>query len=385
MFRHYCATSYLHAAELARSGVDNVYDLALVPVPSLDAEWLPPSAAHMAPFRLDRYGYPPQFLVAPVALVSVVGDFMAQRAIWSCSSALFLAFALWRLGIWVGPRSGRIARAAAPALWLTALPVFQVGNIQLTVLGLGVLAMVAVHERRDGLGGALLASVTLAKIAPGLLGVVLLLRRRWGAVGWTVLAVVGLTGLSLAVLGTGPFEAFLHYHLPRISSGEAYDFLDDTPRAIFENLSPFGIPFKLVGLGVVSWDPWVWGPRFATAYTVLAFLLTAVAGRRALDRRGLVGVWLLVLTLVALRSPMGPGYLLGGVLWALTLAAAEIRRPAGWAVGAVLIGVIGLSLPFFGENPWQALGAQLVMHGTIAWLMLRRWVVLDEAHPARGL
>ncbi len=383
VYRHFCASAYLHAAELVRSGVDNVYDLALVS--DTDNAWLPPSAAHMAPFTLDRYGYPPQFIAIPLVLVSWVGDFAAQRAIWTTSSALILAMTLWRVGIWVGPNSGRVARAIGPVLWGMGLPVFQSGNIQLTVLCVGVLAMMAIHERRDRLGGFLLASVTLAKIAPGLLGVILLLRARWRAVVWTVGSAVVVTFATLVWLGPGPFEAFVQYHLPRISTGEAYDFLDDTPRTIFENLSPFGIPFKLASLGLIDADPWTLGPRFAQGYTVLAFVLTAIAGRRNLDRRGHIVVWLLVLTMGALRSPMGPGYLIAGVLWGLSLGAAELRTAKGWAAGFFLMALNYLTAPFFGENLWFALGAQAVMHGTITWLLLRHWPALDANLPPQGL
>ncbi|MFT5684316.1 MAG: alpha-1,2-mannosyltransferase [Myxococcota bacterium] len=374
--RHLCLSAYLHAAELIRSGIPNVYDLSLIPAAGSGV--LPETAQHMAPFELDRFGYPPQFLLLPLALIAVIDDFTVQRAVWTCLNALVFAAALWRVGLWVGPRSGRILRWTAPALWLLGGATYQAGNIQLPLLGLGVLAMIAFDEQRERVGGALLAGVTLAKIAPGLLGVLLLVQRRWRGVGWTVAVAVALSGLTLLVVGPEPFEAFLEYHLPRVSSGVAYDFLDDTPRLIFENLSPFGLPFKLAELGVGR-DPWVWGPRFASAYTVAAFLLTVLVGRRTLDRRGHAAVWMLILTIAALRSPMGPGYLLAGVFWALALTGAEVQDVRGRLIGGLLVAAMMLTTPFAPINMWAALAGQAVMHGVIVWLLLRTWPVLDPA------
>lgn len=380
--RHLCYTAYVHAAELLNAGVADVYDLALTP-PATQGEW-PASAAHMAPFTLDRYGYPPQFLLVPLAIGAVIDDFMAQRAFWTCANAVFFAWVLWRVGLWVGPRGGRVARWSAPFLWLSCLPTFQTGNVQLIVLGLGVLAMIAFHERRDAIGGLWLAAVTVSKIAPGLLGVVLLVRRRWAAAAWTVGAAVAISALALAVMGSGVFEAFLNGHLPRIASGEAYDFLDDTPANLRDNLAPFGLPFKLVALGVTTADPWVWGPRLGMIYTVIVFGLTIMAARRPLDRRAMAAVAMLVLTCAALRSPMSPGYLLSGAAWALTLVGAEVQRVRGWLVGAALTVAMTLTLPFFPFGLWVAIGGQAVMHGVIIWLMLRRWPALEpERAPAR--
>ena len=380
LYRHFCASAYLHAAELVQQGVGNAYDLSLVP-----SEGLPESAAHMAPFELDRYGYPPPFLLLPIALSAVVEDFTAQRAVWTCLNALLFAAALWRVGLWVGPRSGRIVRWAAPVLWVMAGPVYQSGNVQMSILALGVLAMIAFDERRDRLGGALLAGATVSKIAPGLLGVLLLAQGRWRAVAWTCVSAALLSVLALGVVGTEVFVAFAEYHLPRIASGEAFDFLDDDNRNVFENLSPFGIPFKLSALGLVEGDPWVWGPRVATVYAVGAFGLAILAGRRRLDRRGHAAVWMLVLTVGALRSPMGPGYLLAGVFWALSLAAAELKTPAGWGLGLLLSGLLALTLPFFWLNLWIALAGQALMHSVIVWLVVRPWPVLDPEHPPHAL
>jgi hypothetical protein len=377
---HLCFTAYVHAAELIRAGVDNVYDLSLVP-----SEGLPETAAHMAPFDLDRYGYPPQFLLVPLALTAVVEDFLAQRALWFGLNGVLFAWTLWKLAAWVGPRQGRVALVATPLLWTLAAATFQVGNVQHAVLAVSVLAMIAFEEQRERFGGALLATATLAKIAPGILGVVLLVARRWRAAAWTVAFAVLITAASLLVMGWGPFAAFFDYHLPRISSGEAYDFLDDNRREIFNNLAAFGIPFKLEASGVEI-DAWAVAPAFGNALTVIAFVMAATVGFRvwrggqSLERRALASMWLAVLTLGALRSPMAPPYVNMGVFWAMTLVAAELRGVRAWSAWVAAMLLLLLQLPGPEERPmWISLVTQGWLYLLVAWLVLRRWPPVDEA------
>ncbi len=377
MWWHLCLTAYLHAAELVRAGVPNVYDLALVPEVTHVDQVYPPSAAHMAPFMLDRYGYPPQFILAPLALTALVPDLLAQRALWYGLNGLVWAALLWVLPMWVGDRGGRFALLAAPALWASSSMIFQFGNVQLAVIALGVFAMMAFSERRDAAGGALLAAIALAKIAPGLLGVMLLAQRRWRAVGWTLVFAVLISALSVVVMGWGPFDAFLNYHLPRIASGEAYDFLDDDPLRIRNNLSAFGTPFKLAAMGLLE-DPWAIAPRFGSVFTVFALLLAAAAGLRANNRRARAAIWLTVLTVAALRSPMAPPHVLAGVVLALLLVAAEIRTVRGGMAwwGGVLVLCLAVPGPL-APPVWVSLCVQVVLFGTLAWLVLRRWPALN--------
>lgn len=374
---HFCATAYVHAAELLRAGVTDVYDLALVPGP--EGEVWPESAAHMAPFALDRFGYPPQFLLVPLASTRLVPDFAAWRAAWACGNALLFAWVLWEGGFWVGRRSGRVFRVLAPPLFLLGGLVFQSGNVHLSIFGIGLLAMGAFHERRSALGGALLAAATLGKIAPGLMGVFLLVRGRWRGVATTVAWAIAATLLTLAITGPEVFWAFFETQLPAVASGEAYDFLDDTPENIVENLAPFGLPFKLQALGL-DLDPWVWGPRLGSAYTVLAFAMAVLGGRRVLDRRGHAVVWMLLVTVASLRSPMAAGYMLAGVFISLGLVAAEYRTGRDWVVGGGLFLALVAATPFGPGSLWVALFGQAVMHSLIVWMLLRRWAPLDAEH-----
>ena len=54
-------------------------------------------------------------------------------------------------------------------------------------------------------------------------------------------------------------------------------------------------------------------------------------------------------------------------------------------MGVALFGALMLTTPFAPRSLWSALAGPGVMHGTILWLMLRRWPVLDPEHPPRPL
>lgn len=380
---HACMTAYVHAAELLRAGVTNVYDLAWVPTGAMAAEV--PTAAHMAPFELDRYGYPPQFLLVPLALSAVAPDFAAHRALWFGLNGLLFAYALWSLAIWVGPRGGRLAVLGAPLMWILSLVTLQSGNAHLGVMAIALLGVRALHDRRDRLGGGLLAAATLAKIAPGLLGVVLLVQRRWRAVGWTLAWAVALSALTWAVIGWGPFAAFFDVHLPGIRSGAAYDFLDDDLLTIVTNWSPFSLPFKLDALGV-GIDGWRWGPPISTGFTVLAFALTALGARRIHDRRSALAIGMAILTLASMRSPMAAPYVTITGFWALLLLAAEPPGVGRRVACAGLIGLLGWSLALIAQSGPGAFGPVIMLGSLVgillfvalmAYLLLRRWPPLD--------
>jgi hypothetical protein len=117
------------------------------------------------------------------------GDFPAQRALWFGINGLLLAVGLWILARWLdgdGPGSHRVLLLAP--VFLGSLPVLgtlQIGNFQIAVVMLSILAMVAFHQDRNVIGGALLAFAILSKISPGIFGVYLLSQRRFRSAAWT--------------------------------------------------------------------------------------------------------------------------------------------------------------------------------------------------------
>jgi hypothetical protein len=347
---HSCLSAYVQAAKLAEARVDNLYDAAWWPAiehtPKSDAE-----AEAYAPFELDTYAYPPQFLLLPRLLVVAGDDFGAQRAAWFGLDVLCLALGLWWLAAWIGetdPKAGVRAFMLAPVIWvLPAMTItLQVGNVHMAVISMAVLGMIAFDRGRPALGGALLSFAILSKISPGLLGVVLLAQRRWRDALWTAGFGVVHTVLALIVLGPAPFEAFVVYELPRLGSGAALEFFTSNEFDLATNMAPFGVPFKLEAIGLDVGDAWAIAAKIGLAFTLFVFVLSAIGGYRIPaarlgDRRLQAGLWLAVLTLGALRSPFAPGYVGFSAIWLLSLWAAEVEHKRE-AVALALVFVLML-------------------------------------------
>ena len=382
---HSCLSAYVRADVLVRRRVDNLYDTRWWEGP--DGQPLHPVEPDdpYRPFVLDYYAYPPPFLLLVTPLTPFHGDFAAQRALWFGLNALLLAVGLaWVARRVEGPGAHRVVLLAP--IFFACLPVLatlQVGNFQIAVVMISILAMVAFARGRDAAGGALLALAILSKISPGLLAVLLLAQRRWRALAWTALFGVLLLALSAALFGVGPLRSFVVYLLPRLSSGEAFAFLDDAPFSIATNMSPFGLPFKLRMMGLHVGDPWNVARHLGRAYTLALVVVIALAARRPRgDLRHQAVVWMSLLILGALQSPFAPGYTFIALLWATTLLAADVRTVAQGASLALLW--VGLTV----APPWHAealVAAQSVLQSMLAlavptWLILRR-LPTDHASP----
>lgn len=349
---HSCLTAYVRADTLSRQRVDNLY---------ADRWWrgshgYPPRAAGdedpYRPFVLDYYAYPPPFLLVVAPLAPLDGDFAAQRALWFGLNGLLLAVGLWVVARWLDGAGAHRALLMTPLFFgsLPTLVTLQVGNFQIAVVVISVLAMVAFDTERHATGGALLAFAVLSKLSPGLIGVVLVVQRRWRAVAWTAGFAALLLAASLATLGANPLRSFVTYTLPRLSSGEAFAFLDDEPFSILTNMSPFGLPFKLQMMGLDVRDPWAVARHIGHGYTLALIALAVLAAMRPRgDRRDRAITWMSLLVLAALQSPFGPGYTLLALLWAITLLVVEVRTPRG-AVALALLWIGLTVLP-----PWPSL------------------------------
>lgn len=325
---HSCLTAYVRAADLSHAGVDNLYD---------DKWWhgthgLPPlpqgTIDPYQPFAHDNFSYPPPFLLLMTILTPLRDDFLAQRALWFGLEGLLVALGLWLLARWIdGPCAHRVL-LLAPLLFgsVPILVMLQIGNFHPAAVVLAVLAMVAFDRRRPAVGGALLAFTILAKVSPGILGVVLLVQRRWREAAYTAAFGALLLAISVLRFGVQPLRSFVTYALPRLSSGTAFPFMA-TASGIRTNVSPFGIPFKLQLLGVDVGDPNVLARGIGHVHTLGVVLLAVIAARRGGDRREQALRWMALLVVAALQSPFAPGYIAIGIIWATTLLIVEVRGP----------------------------------------------------------
>jgi hypothetical protein len=371
---HSCLTAYVRASELVRQGVDNLYADHWW-AGSLGLEALPgggEGAFH--PFGLDNFSYPPSFFLVAAVLAPLDGDFLAQRALWFGLNGLLTAFGLWIAARWVDGRGAHRVLLLAPLFFgsVPTLLTLQVGNFHLASTVLSVLAMVAFDRRASLTGAALLGTAILSKISPGILGIVLLVQRRLRDA--TLTAVFGALLLAVTVvwLGLEPLESFITFALPRLSSGDAFPFIN-TEHGIATNMAPFGIPAKLAFLGLNVGDPSHLGLYVGRAYTLAIVVLAVLAARRGGDRADRATRWLALLTLAGLQSPFSPAYVTLALLWATTLLAAGVRRVRD-GVALVVLWPAVLLVPGGLSTASEALltmAHTALTVGVSAWLIVR--------------
>jgi len=191
------------------------------------------------------------------------------------------------------------------------------------------------------MGGIALGFCAVSKIFPGVLGIVLLMQRRWTAAAATIAAGAIFVVLALLTVGAKPFVDFVYYQLPRIDSGEAF-FWIEFPDMAPVNQSVYGLVTKLRALGVPGTTATA-ANLASSVYAVLLIVVAIVGGRRlqrltetstdaSLVRLRHAQLWLGLLSLASFRSPFVPdAYGLVGTLWLLTLIAAERQRLREWA------------------------------------------------------
>lgn len=382
LLHHSCLTSYVHGAILSTESTANVYDVAFVN--SVPPAPLPATAAHFAPFHLDAYGYPPPFLLLPRALLLVTTDFLSLRMLFSAGSLVLALFACAATARTLGGVAERRIWLLAPLFMASplVLVVLQVGNFHLAAVSLCLLCWVALERQNHGLTGALLATATLAKIFPGLLGVLLLMQRRWRAVVFTAVAAAVFCLPSVALLGTGVWHDFFRYHMPRVQSGEAFRFMAESAQNIEFNLAFFGIPFKLGALGLEGWG---WGQTriFGHVYTVLLLALAVIASRNEGSPQHRLTVWLALVMLGSLQSPYAAAFVLVTVTLLLLALVAEVRSWRGVAALVVTWAVFSIFPP--GIDSKVAIAISLVrmaaLYAFLVWVVSRRAGAAGGARP----
>ena len=316
---HSCASAYWVASEHIHTAAD-IYAEEIYSVPQANAAAVR-AGRPIGPLIVDQFEYPPAFLVLPRVIAAATGDFWGFRRVWFAVNLIVVIAAL----VLVARRFDRAL--GTHALWLAPfvlLPpamavTFVMGNVQLAIIGMSMLAMLLFERARHAAGGLLLAYALVSKLYPGLLVFYLLLRRDWRAVGWTGAFAMAFVGISILDFGIDPYVAFIT-HMPRLLSGEAFPAFRN-PMAIAINESVPGLVFKLKLFGVPNMD-------FGAAkivgwiYTLVVVVLTIRLARRPLAAGREPLAWLTILLLATMRSPFLPTYAPFPSLWLATLLAA---------------------------------------------------------------
>lgn len=384
--RHSCMSGYWHAAELADQHVKNVY---------LTEHY----AGFYGIFKIDEYLYLPQFLILPMLGVAAGLDFDQMRGVWFALQGLIVLLCALGVAKWIGGPAGRRAALLIPAVWVatpTALTL-QLGNFQLSAIALSLMAFALFWRNRPILGGALFGFAVF-KLFPGLLGIYLILTKRWRALFWTLGFSAIYTVIAFLWLGENPFRALFEFHLPRLASGEAWAFLEIpqlAPVAAINDSVP-GLVLKLKALGVPGMDMalsrhvgWVW--------TLFIVALTALAARRAprMSRHELAMTWTALLALAAFRSPFLPDHTgLFAPLWLWSLVAAGGAFKGGRLFKMALLWLAFTAVvPFMGTPLNDGLDrfvvsgiSQAVAIALCLWAVLRKptGVESEDAPPANA-
>ncbi len=341
--QHNCFTCYVLGARYASDGVDNIYDAKLYRDPQQKTD------IHRTigdALTIDRYQYPPPFLILPRALMAVTSNFFQMRTYWFVLNVVLFGAAVWMLAHWIGDGRFHAYWFVWPLVLIApnTLGTLQVGNTHFLIITMAMLGMLALETRRYAFGGLLLGFAIVSKLFPGLLLVYLIVRRRWSAVLWTCGAMVAICVATLLVFGVKPFDAFVGFQLGRLFSGEAFNFAWTNPRAIAVNSSVMGAAFKLQKLGVLgNLDALTMSKVYVWCHTVMLGVVIVIAGLRdrrpattspspeCLDQRRvlLAQTWIALLVLGQLRSPFLPwGYGSVAVLWLIASFAPNNR--GGW-------------------------------------------------------
>ncbi|HTM01393.1 MAG TPA: glycosyltransferase family 87 protein [Candidatus Omnitrophota bacterium] len=330
---HQCMSAYVHAADLARRGEENIYDPRWYPAftaPVNTTPGFPSPVAGLGRWIDDPYEYPSPFLLLPRAALAATNSFDAIRAGWFAFQTLALMAIVLLLANWVGGRYGLTAGLLLPLLFASIPTMFdlQFGQFHMMAVALTVAAMIAFEERRAVLGGALLAFAILGKVFPAMFLLYLALRRQWRAAGWTVAFLAGFTLLSIPVVGWKPLLAFFTFQVPRIVTGEAFSFVSRPGVPLFFLSRNFSITSVVPKLGILGLPGMTRGVSLGLTWlftlAILAFNQRAARGFRS--RVGEARTWLALLTIASLRAPLAPSsYVTVTPLWLLTYLAGGIR------------------------------------------------------------
>jgi hypothetical protein len=264
----------------------------------------------------------------------------------------------------------------------------QIGNLHLAVVAIGMLAMLAFERRSHAVGGALLAAITLFKIFPGILILLLAFQRRWRSLAWTAGFGILLLLIAVLVLGTSPFQALVSYQLPRLASGAAFESFFAHPDVIAANQSVFGLVQKLSLLGAPGMTQGT-AAGVAWVYTVMLIGVAAFGANVGGEKRARALVWIVLIQLASLRSPFTPDTYAGfPLLWMLVLHLAG----GGWRgsrtifpIALILLAnVVVPTVPIMPVNSLLAvtLGLQTLFFACYVWV-LRAERRMPGRSPAR--
>jgi hypothetical protein len=273
----------------------------------------------------------------------------------------------------------------------------QLGNFQVSAFSWSIGAMLLAGTGQAIAAGALLGFCAAGKIFPGALVLWMVGRGRWRPVvaagAWAGIWLL----VAIAWFGLKPQIDFFQYQIPRIQSGDAFFWVDDTD-VVLVNQGVYGLVVRLRALGVPGMSRQA-GNFLSSVYGAAVMCLALWAGWRArtrpaegeAHRAADAATWLGLLNLASFRSPFVPdAYAYVGTLWLGTLLVSAQRRVTAALLGSAVAGWFALSQVFDGvprtSTPaWLSLavmGIQALAFALNFWAVLRP--VVGQPLPERA-
>jgi hypothetical protein len=224
----------------------------------------------------NYYLYPPLFAIAMLPLAFV--PYGPAFALWLGINVLLLAASLWIF--LAGRRERSLLVPASCALLAGAFyPVWhhlKIGQSSLLVLLLLAATLALLIRRRDTAAGLVLAVAILLKLTPGILLALLVMKRRWRAVGAAVAGVLALTLLSSLVTGVQPQVTYFGKMVPLLGSGTAF-YPNQSLNGFLTRLLDAG-DYRKADLSLDLQAPRILATALAAGVVILSLL--AIARRR---------------------------------------------------------------------------------------------------------
>jgi hypothetical protein len=318
---------YLRAGEALLAG-ENVYEVS---PPGLDYYYLYPPIVTLL--------FVPHALVGS-SLVAFAGQTILNVAA-SVGTAAVISRALRRRGVAVERLDFALLVGFVLTSAYAAIPLINGQVTHWLTLAFAV-GFDALDRRRESLAGAVFAGAALIKVFPAAIGLWLLRRRAWRAVGVAVLT--GLGGLLLGAVLFGPDLPVTYFSDVLVGRYTGSSF-DGTPTA---SRNVDGIRRQLAALLDVSRPV-----RTVLSAAILAPFLAVLYNRVDTDgRRQAAALGTVVATLLFL--PLQPMY---SLLFVFPLSVLLYRLPTGRPRTVLLVGVLCSSLVVGYEEVEIAMGA----------------------------
>ncbi|MCB1159578.1 MAG: DUF2029 domain-containing protein, partial [Leptospiraceae bacterium] len=377
IIKHSCLTAYTHGSILAEDPSLNVYDLSIVDLKKGDP--YPPTAEIFKPFKLDAYGYPPPFLLFPKLLLLITKNYMSLRAMFSGISMLIAILTAYILAKTLGNNHEKRIfiftplLISSPAIAIT----LQVGNFHLTAISISLLVWAYLEKNKNAISGTLLSIVTLSKISPGILGIMLVFQKKYKAILSVIISTIIICGITYLVFGGKIWNDFIFYHIPQVQTGRALSFLAESEQNIEFNIAPFGIPFKLRALGILNIG-WKEAKTASNIFSIFLLIITILAAFRKGSPRFRLTIWISILMFGSLKSPYAAAFVMLTVSFLFLILVCELKSVK--SIVLYIIAFILFSFHFPISNPKIAIGVSLIRVSMLYIFLL--WIIFRKEKPS---